>query len=428
MHPAYYLAALVGVQIIPRMLQRFPVPAPVWAVLLGVATGHFVPEFRNDAVLTQLGALGVASLFLFAGIEVRVAHMRADARPLAVYVVTRVLSLAALSAGIVLLPELSAGLSLPPPLASWIPAMPAFDPRSAVLIALAVLTPSTGFILGAIGTMGLDADEQRAVRLKAIAAEILALAVMFVVLGSTTLETLGWSTLALLALAIAIRLLFRGAARFLLPYAPGSEFSLVIVVALVAAYATHALGVHYFIGAFVVGVLVQYVRSDLPAASSWETIHAIELFSSFFMPYFFFNAGLGLPASALSVEALLIGLALSAVALPLRVLMVTLQRRLTLRERWHEGVRISVPLLPTLIFALVIAEVLRADFGLPDELYGALVVYAIVSTVVPSLVLRTAAARFDPANVAQVDSEAAGPQGKSGSAAAEPGSATSSRI
>jgi len=107
---------------------------------------------------------------------------------------------------------------------------------------------------------------------------------------------------------------------------------------------------------------------------------------------------------------------------------VTLQRRLTLRERWHEGVRISVPLLPTLIFALVIAEVLRADFGLPDELYGALVVYAIVSTVVPSLVLRTAAARFDPANVAQVDSEAAGPQGKSAPAAAEPGSATSSRI
>jgi Kef-type K+ transport system membrane component KefB len=273
-----------------------------------------------------------------------------------------------------------------------------------------VLTPSTGFILGSIGNMGLDADEQRAVRLKAIAAEILALACMFIVLGSSSLATLGASTLALLALTVAIAVLFRGAARYLLPYAPGSEFSLVIVAAVVAAYATHALGVHYFIGAFVAGVLVQYVRRDLPAASSQETIHAIELFSSFFMPYFFFNAGLSLPASAMSVEALLLGLALSAIALPLRVLVVTLQRRLTLRERWHEGLRISVPLLPTLIFALVIAEVLRRDFGLPDALYGALVVYALVSTIVPSLVLRTAAARFDPANVAQVDLEPAVPK------------------
>jgi Kef-type K+ transport system membrane component KefB len=400
MHPVYYLAALVAVQIVPRLLQRLPVPAPVWALLLGVGTGLYLPAFRDNPTITQLGTLGVASLFLFAGIEVRVAHLRADARPLTIYVVTRILTMAALAAGIVLLPSLEFQSV----------ALPSFEPRTAVLIALAVLTPSTGFILGSIGNMGLDADEQRAVRLKAIAAEILALACMFIVLGSSSLATLGASTLALLALTVAIAVLFRGAARYLLPYAPGSEFSLVIVAAVVAAYATHALGVHYFIGAFVAGVLVQYVRRDLPAASSQETIHAIELFSSFFMPYFFFNAGLSLPASAMSVEALLLGLALSAIALPLRVLVVTLQRRLTLRERWHEGLRISVPLLPTLIFALVIAEVLRRDFGLPDALYGALVVYALVSTIVPSLVLRTAAARFDPANVAQVDLEPAVPK------------------
>jgi Kef-type K+ transport system membrane component KefB len=391
MHPVYYLVALVCVQIVPRMLQRLPVPAPVWALLLGVGTGFIVPDFRGDTVIVQLGVLGVASLFLFAGIEVQVADLRADARVLTIHIATRVVSLAALSCGIVLLPEIAPAAI----------AAPAFDLRSAVLIALAVLTPSTGFILGSIGAMGLDADEQRSVRLKAIAAEILALAAMFVALGSSSAPTLLGSTIALVALAIAIRVLFHGAARFLVPYAPGSEFSLVIVVALVAAYVTHALGVHYFVGAFVVGVLIQQVRGDLPVATSRETIHAIELFSSFFMPYFFFNAGLSLPTSAMSVEAVLLGLLLSAVALPLRVLVVTLQRRLTLRERWHEGLRISVPLLPTLIFALVIAEVLRTDFGLDDTYYGALVVYALVSTIVPSFVLKTAAGRFDPASLAQ---------------------------
>jgi len=386
MHPGYYLAALAGVQVLPRMLQRLPVPAPVWALLLGVGTGILLPDFRGDEVIAQLGTLGIASLFVFAGMEVRVEDLRTDARQLAVHVVTRIVTLAALAGGIALLP--------------------AYESRSAVLIALAVLTPSTGFILGSIGTMGLSAGEQRAVRLKAISAEILALTIMFFVLGSTSMASLYWSTLALVALAIAIPLLFRGAARFLLPYAPGSEFSLVIIVALVAAYATDALGVHYFIGAFLVGVLVQHVRGDLPAATSGETMHAIELFSSFFMPYFFFNAGLGLPESALSIKALLIGLALSAVALPLRVFVVTLQRRLTLRERWREGLRISVPLLPTLIFALVIADILHTEFGLPDALFGGLVVYAMVSTIVPTLLLKTAAARFDPASVAQTEKDA----------------------
>jgi Kef-type K+ transport system membrane component KefB len=357
------------------------VPAPVWALLLGVGAGIALPEFRGDEVIKQLGTLGVASLFLFAGLEVRTEDLRSDARALTVHVGTRVVTLALLAAGVFL----ASG----------------YEPRAAILVALAVLTPSTGFILGAVKGMGLTDDERRSVRLKAIAAEILALAVLFFVLGSASMQELALSTAGIVGLAVAIPLLFRGAARYVLPHAPGSEFALVIIVALVAAHATDALGVHYFIGAFLVGVLVQRVRGDLPASSSSATMHAIELFSSFFMPYYFFSAGLALPVSALIPEAFLLGVALSAVALPARALIVTLQRKLTLRERWREGLRIAVPLLPTLIFALVIGEILHAQFGLPDVAYGALVVYAIVSTVVPSLVLGTPASRFDPAGAAR---------------------------
>lgn len=49
--------------------------------------------------------------------------------------------------------------------------------------------------------------------------------------------------------------------------------------------------------------------------------------------------------------------------------------------------RVATALMPTLIFTLVIATILRERFQIADALYGALLFYAGISTILPSLVL-----------------------------------------
>jgi hypothetical protein len=70
---------------------------------------------------------------------------------------------------------------------------------------------------------------------------MLALVVLFVVLQSGSLQTLVLSTAALLAMLFLLPLLFIGLMRFVVPYAAGSEFALLVMVGLVAAYVTNQL-------------------------------------------------------------------------------------------------------------------------------------------------------------------------------------------
>jgi hypothetical protein len=48
---------------------------------------------------------------------------------------------------------------------------------------------------------------------------------------------------------------------------------------------------------------------------------------------------------------------------------------------------VATALTPTLIFTLVIATILRDRFGIGDTLYGALLAYAALATLLPSFVL-----------------------------------------
>ena len=74
-------------------------------------------------------------------------------------------------------------------------------------------------------------------------------------------------------------------------------------------------------------------------------------------------------------------------ALPLRVGSVWLQRRLIKGESALGSLRVAAALTPTLIFTLVLAGILREKFQLPDAVYGGLLIYAGLSTMLPSLVM-----------------------------------------
>ncbi|MGE5231266.1 MAG: cation:proton antiporter, partial [Deltaproteobacteria bacterium] len=363
-----YVLLLFTLFVVPRFLQRYRLPQAITSVALGAAIGLSTGWFRSDPTVNLLATLGIVSLFLFAGLEVDFPELRRNTRILAQHVLLGVAALVGVAA------VLAALLGVPP--------------RTAALLALAVLTPSTGFILDSLPGFGLAPDERSWVKSKVIATELVALGGLFVTLQSSNLERLALAAGVLLALVAVLPIAFRWFASVVLPYAPKSEFAFLLMVAVVAALATRRLGVYYLLGAFIVGIVAQSFRRRLPAMASDQMLHAVEVFASVFVPFYFFHVGLQLRAEDFSRDALLGGLGLVALLIPGRVLLVSVHRRLALREPWRRGWRVGVSMLPTLVFSLVIAEILRDGFGLAPWLFGGLVVYTLANTLLPGLVLR----------------------------------------
>ncbi|MCC6348221.1 MAG: cation:proton antiporter [Candidatus Eisenbacteria bacterium] len=363
-----YVGVLFALFVIPRALQRFAVPPAITSLALGVAAGIGFGLYQHDTTIHLLSAFGISALFLFAGLEVDVRELRANAGVLSQHLAVRTALLAGVAFAVARLLEL--------------------EPRAATLLALGLLTPSTGFILDSIGQFGLADVEKRWVKAKAIATELLALLVMFAALQSTTIERFAVSTVVLLGMIALLPLLFRAFASVVVPFAPRSEFAFLLMMAVVCSFVTRELGVYYLVGAFVVGMSAQRFRERLPAIASEQMIHAVEMFASFFVPFYFLGAGLQLRREDLSVGALAYGAVFLASMVPLRAGAVVLHRWLALHESPRTGLRVAVAMLPTLVFGLVIAEILRDRFGVRAEIFGGVILYTIVTTMLPSFFLR----------------------------------------
>ena len=363
-----YLLLIFGLLVIPRALQRLKIPAPITCLALGIGAMLAWGDRTHDPVVVLLSTLGISSLFLFAGLEVEIQALRRGLGRLLVHLGIRVGSM--LVVGWLGWRYMDLG---------W---------QAAALLALALLTPSTGFILDTLERLGLDEEERVWVTSKAIAGELLALAVLFVALQAGDPMQFAASSAAMVALLVGLPLLFMALGRWVMPHAPGSEFSLLVMVGMVAAYVTFNLGVYYLVGAFIAGLTARLLQDRMPKLASFDNIHALRLFATFFVPFYFFHAGTGISRDALTWDALLIGLAITAIVLPLRVGMIWLQRRILFKENHESAMRVSVALAPTLVFTLVIAEVLHARFAIPGALFGGLVLYTTLNTMLPSLLLR----------------------------------------
>lgn len=362
-----YLLLIFGLMVIPRAFQRFRIPAPLTSFAFGMVAAVFLTSFSQDATLSLLAALGISSLFLFAGLEIDLEDIKRGLWPLVSHLAVRSFTLTA-----------TGYLSMQYLGFSW---------QVAALLALALLTPSTGFILDTLSRLGLTDEERYWVTIKAVGGELMALIVLFVVLQSGSIEKLSWATASLAAMILGLPLLFMLLGRIVVPYAPGSEFSLLVMVGLIAAYITYHLGVYYLVGAFLAGFIARLLRQRMPLLASDENLRAIQMFASFFVPFYFFYKGLSVPSGSLSWEALKLGALLTAVALPLRIGSIWLQRRFIQHESAIGSLRVATALTPTLIFTLVLATILHERFGVSDAVYGALLIYAGISTLLPSLVL-----------------------------------------
>ncbi|HSB55510.1 MAG TPA: cation:proton antiporter [Gemmatimonadales bacterium] len=369
-----YVALLFVLFVVPRYLQRFRLPSAVTSLALGaLATGAGL--FEHDPTVTLLATFGIVALFLFAGLDVDLKELRPDIKVLGQHLAIWSATLAGLMGLIAWQTDLST--------------------RTAALVALGLVTPSTGFILDSLQQFGLSEDEKRWTKSKAIASELLALGVMFVALQSTSLRQLALSTALLAALIVLLPPFFRWFAARIAPYAPRSEFAFLLMVAVVCASATRRLGVYYLVGAFVVGLAARQFRTRLPAMSSERMLGAVEAFASFFVPFYFFKAGLGVNSKELDLPAVLLGVGLLVGSVGLRLGEIALHRWLALREPPRSSLRIGVALLPTLVFTLVIADILRERPEVPPSLIGALVVFTTFITILPGLILRLPPVTYD---------------------------------
>ncbi|HEX5004141.1 MAG TPA: cation:proton antiporter [Gemmatimonadales bacterium] len=365
-----YILLLFVLFVVPRFLQRYRLPGAVTALALGVGATA-LGLFQHDETIALMATFGIVALFLFAGLDVDLEALRPDARVLVQHLAIWAATLALLATA-----------------ATWLFGLAV---REASLVALALLTPSTGFILDSLDLFGLSDSEKKWTKSKAIASELLALIVMFIALQSTSAQQLGLSVFALLALVVMLPPVFRWFASRIAPFAPRSEFAFLLMVAVVAASATRRLGVYYLVGAFVVGLAARQFRARLPAMSSERMLGAVEAFASFFVPFYFFHAGAYINPEDMNWTVLLTGLALLVTCVGLRLGEVTLHRWAALREPPKKSLRIGVALLPTLVFTLVIVDILRNRPGVTPGLLGALVLYTTLITLLPGLILRVPA-------------------------------------
>jgi Kef-type K+ transport system membrane component KefB len=362
-----YLAMILALLVVPRALQRFRLPAPLTCFIFGIVGAVLFKTTVDDHVLRVVATLGVASLFLLAGLEVDLVEIRRRLpRLMGHLAIQGVFLIAAACLAI-------RYLHLP-----W---------QAASLLGLGLFTPSTGFILDTLPQSGLTNSEQTEVSINAIAGEISALLALLILSHANSAQSLAISTGALLLLIVLTPLFFLGLGKYVVPYAPGSEFSLLLMVGIICAVISSAAGVHVLIGAFVAGLVADLLKTRMTTLTSRENLHAVRLFASFFVPFYFFHEGLEVPIDALVLKALVYGLALSIVVLPIRIAKNWLECRYFSRRTRAGGLRVAIALTPTLIFTLVIAGILHESFHINDALYGGLLIYTTISTILPSFVL-----------------------------------------
>lgn len=360
-----YALLIFALFIIPQFLSRFMVPPALTAFFFGIFFANIYMSSGHDPTMHLLASVGISSLFLFAGLEVDVDELQEHGSFILQHIFLKLLVIVLFSY------LMSEYFNL-----SYV---------SSGIFALAVLTPSAGFILDHLKHASFDESNRLWIRLKVIASEIVALGIMFVLMRSESVVELSFSFLSLLLLIFIIPLLFKLFAKIVLPYAPGSEFAFLVMFAIIAGLITKRLGAYYLVGAFVVGVGARRFEKILPSIASENIITSLKNFSAFFMPFYFFNEGMHFSARLISWKAIAWGAALAFVVGLLRISIVCVHRKLVLKESFKDAFPISVMLLPNLVFGLVLASYLEKKSLVPPWAIGALVVYTIVITAIPPI-------------------------------------------
>lgn len=349
-------------------MRRWAVPEQLTEIFLGIFLGPFVFNiFQENVLISVMGIIGIITLFFMAGFEIHGETINKRKKTLIENGVIHLVFVGVLTGVIMLLTPYSYTGSL--------------------LLAIAFLTPSAGFILAAVRTLALPRYISSWIDAKVVSAELLSLFLLLIALQMQEPLLLGGIILLLWLIFWSSPFLLH----FFLQRILGKENShahtfLVFVFVISLGFLTHAVGVHYIIGGFIGGVIMnRFVEMQQTKIKiNEERIHTtFSSFSSIFVPFYFFSVGLLITREMLTLQNIIIALLIFFVIISIRIAVTFIHRRFSLRESFRASLLVSLLTAPTLLFTFVIAEILITRNMISTAIYGMLLLYGLLSTLIP---------------------------------------------
>lgn len=362
-----YLAIFSLVLILPKILVRFKLPTGITALTIGVLAGSLDPRLANDQLFRFLSQIGITSLFVFAGLEVEFEELKEDKSYLSKYLVKTLVILFTIASAFYYLLD--------------------FPFQEAFIYSLGIFTPSAGFIINSLHSFKISEDTEYWVKSKAISKEILAILLLFFALQGGNPKSLAISIVFYTALYFILPKVFRYFFKFISPYAPNSEVPFLVLLSLICGVISKELGAYYLVGAFAVGLIGSKFKNEIFKDNQETLFSSLSSFFNVFLPFYFFFAGLKIKLYELSFESLYFALGLLCIFVPLRIILIRTSITYILKDITQNTFKISMSLMPTLIFGLVIAGILK-DRGIIRVNYiYALIIYTLLTSLLPTLFL-----------------------------------------
>jgi len=360
-----YLAVFSGVLLLPKMLLRFQIPPGITALLLGVLAAQFDGALIDNQLFRFLSQLGITSLFVFAGFEVDFDEINEDRSYLGKYLIKSLVAIGLIAFGLLHFFDLGV--------------------QDSIIFALGIFTPSAGFILSSLHSYSMAKDLEYWVKSKAISKEIISVFILFLAMQGDSLQSFLVSVAFFVFLIVVLPFLFRFFFKFISPFAPNSEVTFLVVLSLVAGVLSKEVGAYYLVGAFVVGLVASRFKKEFIKKDQESLFDSLSSFFTVFLPFYFFMAGLKIKPEEISSQALTIGIAFVVIFVPIRILLIKTSIKLFLKQIKEGAFDISLSLMPTLIFGLVISSVLTERASVPAPYIYALIIYTVITSVLPSI-------------------------------------------
>ncbi|MCF8058396.1 MAG: cation:proton antiporter [Bacteriovoracaceae bacterium] len=359
-----YIFIFLTVLILPKILLRFKIPTGITALFIGVIFSFFDPNLQSSELIRFLSQIGITSLFLFAGFEVDLKELKSERSYLTKYLAKFTVALVFMAGAIIFI------------------AGP--DIKSGVLLTLGLMTPSAGFIISSLSGKNLPEDQEYWIKSKAISKEILAIVYFFLVLQIGESNNLILSLVFVGFMIFIFPKIFLLFFKFISPLAPHSEIPFLIAIALASGVVAKEIGLYYLIGAFIIGLTASMLKDEIiPKEQEEEAFfNGLSQFFVLFLPFYFFQTGLSIDLSLFTLKSFFIAIVFFALITPVRIFLIKEELKQRSKEK-NFLKNISVSLLPTLIFGLVISKILTERSVLDPAYIGGLVIYTILSSLVP---------------------------------------------
>ncbi len=220
------------------------------------------------------------------------------------------------------------------------------------------------------------------IKSKVISKEVIAIILLFFALQSGDLKSLVVNSFFFIGLFLVLPLIFK----LFFKYVSPSEVPFLVALSLIAGVLSKEMGAYYLVGAFAVGLIASRFKKDIFKDSEHAFFVSIASFFNVFLPFYFFKAGLSINIFNISLNGFYLGLLLTLVFVPIRLILIRSSVKHVVENLSKFNYTISLSLMPTLIFGLVMTNILLERGVVKPYIIYSLLIYTIATSLLPSII------------------------------------------